>query len=294
MTATVQESLLAEHRRNVLAITGLAGGDVGQLPDASHKSGGGYHCGVQDIINIGKYPDGDYSTRQARDRVGGNTCMAEDVGHNWPHGGRPAWLRFNNALVAAMIARDPALAALREVNFSPDGTACRRYDALHPEQGIIASTDTVYMHTHLGWWRNTAGTPGLAQSLRRIEQLMQAAVTGTVAAPAPGPKRETQPMIIAQDGATKQVYLCWVDGKWGSHPISTPVDSLDDLAYVAGQAGVTVAKGSAPEFAGPGGVVRAGWSEAVFGPIVKAAPAATGPTLTGDLAVSGTLHVTEG
>lgn len=292
MTATVQEPLLAEHRRNVLTITGLGGGDVGQLPDASHKAGGGYHCGVQDIINLGKYPTGDYSTRQTRDRVGGNTCMAEDVGDDWPHGGRPAWLRFNNALVAAMIAKDPALVALREVNFSPDGTACRRYDALHPEQGIIASTDTVYMHTHLGWWRNMAGTAALAQSLRRIEQLMQAAVTGTVAAP--GPKRETQPMIIAQDSTTKQVYLCWVDGKWGSIPIDTPVERLGDLAYLAGQAGVTVATGKAPEFTGPGGVLRLSWSAAVFGPVVKPAPASAGNALTGDLTVTGTLHVNEG
>lgn len=176
MTATTLPNDLDLARDRIIGVTGLAEGDVGALPNASHKAGGGYHCGVQDIINIGKYPTNDYSTRQVRDRVGGNACAAIDVGDNWPRGGRAAWLRFNNWLVEMMVLGDPALAALRGVNFSPDGTACKRYDQNNRAQGIINSTDTVYMHTHLEWWRNTAGTQARVNSVDRIVLIMQAAV----------------------------------------------------------------------------------------------------------------------
>jgi hypothetical protein len=158
------------------SITGLTGGNVGTLPDPDHKAGGAYHCGVQDIINLGRYPDGDYSTRLYRDRVGGNACSAEDVGDNWPNGGRAAWLRFNNWLVQAMIVKDQDLVAVRAVNFSPDCTACRRYDSQYPQAGIIASTDSVYMHTHIEWYRNTAGTAARAASMRKIELIAKAAI----------------------------------------------------------------------------------------------------------------------
>lgn len=176
MTDTTLPADLKQGRELILAETGLAADDVGALPNAAHKAGGGYHCGVQDIKNIGEYPDGDYSTRQMRDRIGGNACAAIDVGDNWPRGGRAAWLRFNNWLVELMRAGDPELVALRAANFSPDGSLRRRYDSLHPEAGIIASTDTVYMHTHLEWWRNTAGIAARWISILRVVQVIRAAI----------------------------------------------------------------------------------------------------------------------
>lgn len=160
----------------VIQMTGLSGNDVGIAPDASHLAGGGYHCGCEDIQSISRW-NIDYSTRQARDRLTGtNLASAMDIGDDWPHGGRAAWLRFNNLLVAQLQAADPALTALRAVNFSPDGTARRRYDSFNPTQGVIDSTDSVYMHTHLEWWRDTAGTSARARSLARVGQIIDAAV----------------------------------------------------------------------------------------------------------------------
>lgn len=177
MTATTLPKDLAQGRNDIIDATGLAGNDVGALPDESHKKGGGYHCGVQDIINLGKYPTGDYSTRQTRDRVGGNACSAIDVGDNWPKGGRAAWIRWNNMVVAALKAGDPELAALRAINFTPDGTARKRYDTNSRDAGVIDSTDTVTIHTHLEFWRNTSGA-ARARAIARLVALMRAAIAG--------------------------------------------------------------------------------------------------------------------
>jgi hypothetical protein len=178
---TIAPGDIVAHRERVAVLTGLTitSGALGIKPDQSHKSGGGYHCGVQDIRDLGTYPDGDYSTRQPRDRVGGNVASAEDIGDDWPRGGRAAWLRFNNLLVAQLRSGDPALSTLRAVNFSPDGVSQRRYDTLHPEQGIISSTDSVTIHTHLEFWRNTAGTMARTVTLTRVEQIIAAAITNT-------------------------------------------------------------------------------------------------------------------
>jgi hypothetical protein len=187
MTGTTIPSDLQAHRERGMRLTGLGGVDWGIAPNEAHKSGGGYHCGCKDCQNIGKFhppatshvgaDTEDYSVRQLRDRVvGGNAASAEDIGDDWPNGGRAAWLRFNNLLVKQCRAHDPDLSAIREVNFSPDGTARKRWDALHPEAGIVNSTDTVYMHTHVGFWRDTAGTAARARTLARIEQIISAAV----------------------------------------------------------------------------------------------------------------------
>lgn len=195
MTATTIPADMKAHRERGMQITGLRGDAWGIAPDDDHKSGGGYHCGVKDCQNIGKFhppaaanigsASEDYSVRLYRDRsVGGNAASAEDIGDDWPNGGRAAWLRFNNLLVRQLQKGDPALRAVREVNFSPDGTARKRWDAEHPyagpnNDGVINSTDTVYMHTHIGFYRDTAGTTGRAAALTRIEQIMKAAITGS-------------------------------------------------------------------------------------------------------------------
>jgi hypothetical protein len=169
--------LAAFRTGTVIPLTGLQGDNVGIAPDASHLSSGGYHVGCADIQSISRW-NVDYSTRQARDRQQPNTNVASamDIGDDWPRGGRAAWLRFNNLLVAQLRAGDPGLAALRAVNFSPDGTARKRYDSLNPNDGVINSTDSVYMHTHLEWWRDTVGTAARARSLARIGQIIDAAI----------------------------------------------------------------------------------------------------------------------
>lgn len=163
----------------VIPLTGLAGNAVGIAPDSDHLRKGGYHVGCMDIKAIQKWLT-DYSVRQKRDQLDGtNYSSAMDIGDDWPNGGRKAWLRYNRLLVELMMAGDPALAALRAVNFSPDGVACKRYDSLHPEAGIIPSTDTVYMHTHHEWWRDTINTVSRALSFIRIGQIIQAAINNT-------------------------------------------------------------------------------------------------------------------
>jgi hypothetical protein len=172
--------------------TGLAGNAYGIAPNEDHKAGGGYHCGVKDCQNINKYhPPAtsnvgarteDYSVRQLRDRlVGGNAASAEDIGGYWPRGGKAAWLRFNNLFIKQLQAGDRALRAVREVNFTPDGTARKRWDALHPNDGvyndgIVPSTDTAETHTHVGFWRDTDGTPARDEAFARIEQIADAAI----------------------------------------------------------------------------------------------------------------------
>ena len=163
---------------NMRRITGLAAMDVGVAPDADHLAGGGYHVGPADIRAIGRW-DKDYSTRQPRDRIGGNNASAFDIGDDWPNGGRAAWLRFNNLLLRQLRDGDPALSALRAINFTPDGSARRRYDTNNRGQGVIASTDTVYMHTHGETWRDQAGTTALDMTFRRIEYIASAAIAGT-------------------------------------------------------------------------------------------------------------------
>lgn len=162
---------------NMRRITGLGVNEIGVAPDASHLAGGGYHVGPADIRAIGRW-DKDYSTRQPRDRIGGNNASAFDIGDDWPNGGRSAWLRFNNLLLRQLRDGDPALPSLRAINFSPDGSARRRYDTNNRGQGVISSTDTVYMHTHGEVWRDQAGTAALDTTFRRIEQIAEAAISG--------------------------------------------------------------------------------------------------------------------
>lgn len=183
MTTTILPSDLRYGRELFMAVTGLAGSAVGALPDPAHKTGGGYHCGCQDIINIGRWyvagsPKADYSVRQARDRVGGNTCSAHDVSFRWPNGGDAAWIRWNNLFLAQLQAADPALLAVRAINFTPDGASRKRYDTNNRAQGVINSTDSVDSHTHIEYWRNTEGTVARGTAMDRIAQLMQTAIWG--------------------------------------------------------------------------------------------------------------------
>lgn len=213
MTATTLPEDLKSFRTAWMSRVGLVGAEVGTLPDASHKAGGGYHCGVQDIINIGKYPTADYSTRQTRDRIGGNACCAMDTGLNWGNGGQSAAIRFNNALVQQMIVKDPALAPLRGVNFTPDGNVKRRYDSNNPSQGIISSTDTVLWHTHFEWWRNTADTPARQRCFERMLQIADVAIANK---PVPiAPVRGDQMQIVVRgfgETAAEKAQLWLADG----------------------------------------------------------------------------------
>jgi hypothetical protein len=268
MTATIIEPNLDAGRRQFAQITGTALSNWGMLPDASHKKGGGYHCGCQDIINIGKWAtagslNADYSVRQERDRVGGNVCMAIDGAPDWGNGGRAAWIRHNNLLQQAMAAKDPELGALRAINYTPDGVVKRRYDTNNRAQGITPSTDTVLWHTHYEFWRNTAGTDLLRRTLNRMAQIMRLAISGGSIVP-PVTAIGEDDMAILAEAPDGRLFFC-IGGF--SHPIVA--GNIGDIKYVAGQGAYSLArnaKGNDAEWTADGWV-RKGWSPAVFGPI---------------------------
>lgn len=228
---TTKEPILDGARSEFAQITGTRLADWGMLPDQEHLEDGGYHCGCQDIIKIGKWatagsPKADYSVRQERDRVGGNVCMAIDGPPKWGNGGDAAWIRHNNLLQQAMAAGDPELGALRAINYTPDGKVKRRYDTNCRSCGIIVSTDTVLWHTHYEFWRNTAGTDLLRRTVARMAQIMRIAITGGNIVPPSGGDEMTG-FARGQNG---QLY--YVNGMH-SRPI--PDGAVGDIVYTAGQ-----------------------------------------------------------
>jgi hypothetical protein len=185
---------LDRFRHDFAAIVGVPVSDVGMLPDADHLAGGGYHCGRKDLISIGKFhpppasrvgsSSEDYSARQLRDRNAlDDRAAAVDIPDGWGNGGNTAWIAFNNMVLAEMQRASPALAALRGMNFTPDGKVKRRYDTNSRAAGVIVSTDTVLWHTHLEFWRDMLGTAVLRQALNRLLALARAAVAGKPAPP---------------------------------------------------------------------------------------------------------------
>ena len=262
---TTKEPILDGARTVFAQITGTPLSSWGMLPDQDHLDNGGYHCGCQDIIRIGKWAtagskNADYSVRQERDRVGGNVCMGIDGPPKWGNGGDAAWIRHNNMLQQQMAAGDPELGALRAINYTPDGKVKRRYDTHCRSCGIIVSTDTVLWHTHYEFWRNTAGTDLLRRTVARMAQIMRAAVAGT---PLPGPGKGDEDMAIMAEAPDGRLFFC-IGGF--SHPIVA--GNIGDIRYVAGQGAYSLAKGPGnnAEWTADGWV-RKGWSAPVFGPI---------------------------
>lgn len=145
-------------RQRVMAITGLTDpADVGIVGDGLHARTGGYHEGHDVLSAIGVLAT-DYSVAEyARDRAGlTDSASALDVALAWPSGGRAAAIRWTNLLVADLLAGTPGTECLRAMNYSPDGTArCRR----DKRTGLVeeASSDSVDIHTHFEFWRDTEG-----------------------------------------------------------------------------------------------------------------------------------------
>lgn len=169
-------------RHDYAARTGTSLADNGIDADPSHLSSGGYHCGAQDLKAINAVGRDDYSIRQPRDRAyydwelahGSNWASAMDKAPDWPNGGRAAWIRYNNNLRARLGARDPALAAIRGINYTPDGTSKRRFDCLTGTE--TSSADTVTWHTHEEYWRDTIGQPSRQWARERLDTIVEASI----------------------------------------------------------------------------------------------------------------------
>lgn len=164
-------------RATLEQLTGLPAVDVGIVGDAAHARSGGYHIGRSGLQAAGVWST-DYSVRLQRDRNGATeSASAMDVGAGWRQG-RATWLRWNQLLANALRSNDPALAAVRAINYSPDGSTKWRLDR---EAGwrTASTSDTVDIHTHIEWYRDTEGRR--QQSLDRIAALARQAITGQLA-----------------------------------------------------------------------------------------------------------------
>lgn len=279
---------LLAHRSVMAGITGLPNpNDLGIVGDGAHQRTGGYHEGKDVLVAINRYHpppsshvgslDEDYSARLLRDRNGLTlSASAFDYGDNWPHGGRAAWLRFNNALVAALRANVTALAAVRAVNYSPDGVQKLRVDRQRGWQ-VQTSTDQVTIHTHAEFYRDTEGRRQAA--LDYIANLARAAINvppkPTPTPPHPTTEDDVATNFLARTGDGQTYYLC----VGGAYSIRLSVERVNRLAYLARQAtgpafalGQSVdGKNNAEWTSSPDGhqtgIVRVNW-DPLFGPEV--------------------------
>jgi hypothetical protein len=171
---------LKAFRTDVMAECGFTNpGEVGITGDPAHARRGGYHISGNDIRAAGRF-DSDFSTKRTRDHFLPNPfASAVDIGDDWPRGGRAAWLRFNNNVLYEMIHHPGVLTTVRAINCSTDGSNKKRYDKANASQGVINSTDTVTIHTHLEFWRDTNGTAARAADLDRLIAHIRTARDGT-------------------------------------------------------------------------------------------------------------------
>jgi hypothetical protein len=150
--------------------------EVGIKGDVAHAIRGGYHISGNDIAATGRFNE-DFSTKRARDHFLPNSnASAVDIGDNWPNGGRAAWLRFNNLVLFDLVNHPAELTTVRAINCSTDGSNRKRYDRANASDGVINSTDTVTIHTHLEWWRDTVGHR--SADLARLLQHVNTAIYG--------------------------------------------------------------------------------------------------------------------
>lgn len=201
---------LVAFRDGVMARTGLTNpADVGIKGDGAHQRTGGYHEGMDVLVSIGRYhppatshvgsDTEDYSARMLRDREGlTDDASAVDIADNWPHGGRDAWLRFNN-LLADALPTSQSLTGIRAINYSPDGVRKVRIDR---ENGWReeSTSDSVTIHTHVEMYRDLEGAR--QPTLDRLLALIDQAISGN-----PQPETGDDPMFIGTDGHGRY-YLC--------------------------------------------------------------------------------------
>jgi hypothetical protein len=191
--------------------TGLPVADIGIAADEEHLANGGYHCGGLDLRRINAVGKDDYSIRQTRDRKyydwelvhDSNWASAMDVGDDWPRGGRDAWIRFNNSLRGHLGGNDPALAAVRGMNYTPNGTTKRRFD--HLSNIETSTTDTVLWHTHIEFWRDTIATAVRAAAINRIVAIAAAARDDRPVDPATPVEPVQPPLSIGETDVIYQV-----------------------------------------------------------------------------------------
>lgn len=133
-------------------------GNLGIVGDQAHALRASYHNGRDRILAAGRLGD-DYSVIQARDRAGlTDAASALDVGPGAR--GLAELRRLSVAIAAACQAGAPGTADIREVIYSPDGIAIRRWDAVTRRtyvggDGTGQGDDSHRTHTHVSWYRDS-------------------------------------------------------------------------------------------------------------------------------------------
>ncbi|MEU7677888.1 hypothetical protein AB0C42_24110 [Micromonospora taraxaci] len=140
-------TLLLTHLDNAPGPDDLEPAEVGIVGDPAHR--GGYHCGSDRTVA------NDYSVVESpRDRAGlTDLASALDVGpFSVTAGGKTHTLRtFSAWLVAQCAANAPDTRDIREVIYSPDGSAVKRWDRL----GRRSTGDSSHRwHTHISYHRD--------------------------------------------------------------------------------------------------------------------------------------------
>lgn len=280
---------LLGQRSTMAGITGLTNpADLGIVGDGRHKKTGGYHEGEDVLIANGMYhpPAGshvgslneDYSVRIARDRNGLTLdASAMDYADNWPNGGRAAWLRWNNALAAALKANVPALAAVRAINYTPDGTTKKRIDRQNGWKDQ-ATSDSVTIHTHVEFYRDTEGKRQAA--LDYIAQLARLAIANQPApgsVPTPSGGNDMGKAFLATAGGN--YYVCDLMTSIQVSPADAATKAylaFSNYSQTSGLGSGDLGAGRTPQpatpewadFAGYRSAVRLGWTPA-FGVLVN-------------------------
>jgi hypothetical protein len=144
---------------------------LGIVGDARHVKG--YHLGADRIYSSTGERDRDYSVQTARDRAGlSNAAAAIDLGLvNGSLAGLQALSRW---LAAELEDPAPDLRDVRELIYSPDGVAIRRWDAVTGRTyvggtGTGQGDDSHRRHSHLSYYRDSAGRDQVGPFRRYLE-----------------------------------------------------------------------------------------------------------------------------
>jgi hypothetical protein len=147
-------------RRAVMALTGVSDpAEMGIVGDEAHAASGGYHEGRDSLTRAGVV-NTDYSVVEyARDRAGlTDSASAFDMALAWSPqaGGRAAAIKATNLLVDDLRGGHPSTGCVRAMNYTPDGTTKRRVDRRNGF-AVTSSSDSVDIHTHFEFFRDTEG-----------------------------------------------------------------------------------------------------------------------------------------
>lgn len=157
----------------------LERGEIGIVGDPKHAVSGGYHEGVDDLRRVGRLTT-DYSRRESvRDLVSSDAASALDIGDfDVTVNGRQITLRsLSTAIAEACRAGDPRTRDIREIIYSPDGNAVRRFDRIGVRSGGDASHR---WHTHVSFFRDSEGRRNAADNFGGLLQEIIEGIGGRV------------------------------------------------------------------------------------------------------------------